>query len=368
MPNMSLLQFILQLLGDDGARAEFAASPHQVLRENGFDDLCAEDVRDARPLIVDNVQTAQSNSFDRELNGGGNSTQVHHTPPPPSDGGGGGGGHGGGHGGHGGHGGDGGMDGAIQEIHYITQTYSWSDSHNTVLDNSVNQNIWADGDVVQWFDNDPVVASGDGAVAAGDDIGGTVTTGDRNVVGQGNEVNHVGSASAATGGAVSIGDGEASGEYEANDYSTDVEAYGSGNVAVASNGSDTDQNDSHDWEYEDSHDTDNSVEIDDSYNTENETETNTDNSVEIEDSFNNETDNSVDVEVDDSFNTETDTDIETDIETNTDNSVEIDDSFNFEPETDIDNSVEVEDSFNTETDVDILSNNDVEVEDAIVVV
>ncbi|MEO6085308.1 MAG: IniB N-terminal domain-containing protein, partial [Umezawaea sp.] len=158
---MSLLQFILQLLGDDSARAEFTASPHEVLRENGFDNLCAADVRDARPLIVDNVQTAQSNSFDRELNGGGNSTHVHHTPPPPSDGG----------GGHGG-GGDGGMDGAIQEIHYITQNYSWSDSHNTVLDNSVNQNIWADGDVVQWFDNDPVVASGDGAVAAGDDVNG----------------------------------------------------------------------------------------------------------------------------------------------------------------------------------------------------
>ena len=39
------------------------------------------------------------------------------------------------------------------------------DNRQTNLDQSVNQNIWADGDVEQWFDNDSVVASGDRAVA-----------------------------------------------------------------------------------------------------------------------------------------------------------------------------------------------------------
>ncbi|HEX7303006.1 IniB N-terminal domain-containing protein [Lentzea sp.] len=303
---MSLLQFILSLLHDEDARAEFHASPQRVLSEHGFDDLCGADVRDARPLIVDSVQTAQSNSFDRELNGGGNgnSPHVHHAPPPPPPP------------AHG----DDGMHGAIREINYITQHYSWSDSHNTVLDNSVNQNIWADGDVMQWFDNDPVVASGDGAVAAGDDIMGTVTTGDRNVVGDGNDVNHVGSAAASNGGAVVIGEGPASGNYEVSDNSTDVEAYGSGNVAVASNGSETDQRDSHD--------TDNSLDVDDSFNT--------DNSVDIDDSFNRETETNTDNSADDSFNT--------------DNS--IDDSLN------TDNSVDVDDSFN---DTDVASNNDTDI-------
>ena len=43
------------------------------------------------------------------------------------------------------------------------------DDRDTITDQSVNQNIWADGDVKQWFDNDSVVASGDRANAAGDD-------------------------------------------------------------------------------------------------------------------------------------------------------------------------------------------------------
>jgi hypothetical protein len=340
MTNMSLLQFILSLLGNEEARAEFNANPQQTLSENGFDNLCGADVRDARPLIVDNVQTAQNNSFDRELSGGGNSTHVHHTPPPPPppahD--------------------DDGMDGAIREINYITQHYSWSDSHNTVLDNSVNQNIWADGDVLQWFDNDPVVASGDGAVAAGDDVDGTVTTGDRNVVGHGNDVNHVGSAAADNGGAVAIGEGSASGDNDASDHSTDVDAYGSGNVAVASNGSETEQRDSHD--------TDNS--IDDSYNSE--SETNTDNS--IDDSYNTDTETNTDnsVDVDDSYNSET--------ETNTDNSVDVADSYNSESETNASfESTEVETTVtNTDNSINgsyndtaVASNNELDVEDVVVI-
>ncbi len=44
------------------------------------------------------------------------------------------------------------------------------DDRDTITDQSVNQNIWAEGDVEQWFDNDSVVASGDRAVAAGDDV------------------------------------------------------------------------------------------------------------------------------------------------------------------------------------------------------
>ena len=34
----------------------------------------------------------------------------------------------------------------------------------------MNQNIWANGDVTQIFDNDAIVASGDGAIAAGGSV------------------------------------------------------------------------------------------------------------------------------------------------------------------------------------------------------
>ena len=197
---ISLLDFIMELLGDQSARDQFEANPQQTLNDHGFNHLCAADVHDAMPLVIDAAQ-----SFDRNYDAGGPSHVVTPPPPPPV------------------HGGDG-VEHAIEQIKYITQNYSYStDSHNTVVDNSVNQNIWA-RDVFQSFDNHSVV-----------------TTGDHNVVGNGNEVNN-GDLAADHGGAVAVG-GSATGS--ANDYSTDVHAYGSGNVAVASNGSSTSQSDSH---------------------------------------------------------------------------------------------------------------------------
>ena len=53
------------------------------------------------------------------------------------------------------------------------------DDRDTITDQSVNQNIWADGDVTQWFDNDAVVASGDHSTAAGG-IDVDNSTGDEN--------------------------------------------------------------------------------------------------------------------------------------------------------------------------------------------
>lgn len=197
---ISLLDFIMELLGNQTARDQFESNPQQALDDHGFNHLCAADVHDALPLVIDATQ-----SFDRTYDAGGPSHVVTPPPPPPV------------------HGGDG-VEHAIEQIRYITQNYSYSvDSHNTVVDNSVNQNVWA-RDVWQSFDNHSVV-----------------TSGDHNVVGNGNEVQN-GDLSADHGGAVAVG-GSATGS--ADDYSTDMHAYGSGNVAVASNGSSTGQSDSH---------------------------------------------------------------------------------------------------------------------------
>ena len=74
----------------------------------------------------------------------------------------------------------------MQQIHTIPNNYTYSsvDDRDTIVDQSVNQNIWAKGDVKQSFD-DSVIASGDGAIAAGDDVDDAIT-GDGNVVGDGN--------------------------------------------------------------------------------------------------------------------------------------------------------------------------------------
>ena len=157
----SLLEFLLELLRDDDLRADFGDDPHGTLAEHGLDDLSAEDVHDCLVLLEDN-QTAD---FDREYHTGGN--QVHVVPPPPVH-----------------YDGDDDHDAAVKYINeYVTKNYI--DDRDTIVDNSINQQIdTGGGDFDQEIDIDSVVASGDGAVAAGDDISDSdIATGDRNVVG-----------------------------------------------------------------------------------------------------------------------------------------------------------------------------------------
>ena len=57
-----------------------------------------------------------------------------------------------------------------REIHRIVQQFTTIDARSTVIDQSTNQNIWTNGgDVTQIFDQEAVVASGDDAIAVGDD-------------------------------------------------------------------------------------------------------------------------------------------------------------------------------------------------------
>ncbi|WP_237774271.1 IniB N-terminal domain-containing protein [Actinosynnema sp. ALI-1.44] len=206
----SLLQFILSLLRDPEFKQEFRDDPAGTLEKHGLEGLCGQDVADVLPLVVDNSRV----SLDRSYETGNNHVMV--VPPPPSP-----------------HPmpGEPGLHSVVRQFDYITNTYVYNDSHDTVLDNSVNQNIWAYGDVFQKFDNDPVVASGDGAVAAGDDVD-DVNTGD---------------IDADDGAAVAVG-GNATGSNDDNSTQANVHNFGSGEVAVAGTGGTATQNDS------DSHD------------------------------------------------------------------------------------------------------------------
>ena len=239
MPTQSLLDFILCLLRDSGAREEFAQHPQASLEEAGFGDLCGSDVAEALPLVIDNSRV----SFDRHYDTGSSIVSISSPPPPPmamhgeSD-----------------------LHAVIRQIEYVTSNYVYNDSHDTVLDNSVNQNIWADGDVFQSFDNDPVIASGAGAVAAGDDVSGTITTGDHNVVGDGNMISTGdGATSFGEGDAFAVGDviaagdgsavalgGDASGSAVDDSTNAEITNFGTGNVAFAGTGGETEQIDSHD--------------------------------------------------------------------------------------------------------------------------
>ena len=287
----ALLDFLMGLLKNPEAAADFAANPDTTLQNAGLQGICAADVDAVVPVALD-----FSPIGNREYDTGGNSIDT------ASWGGGGGGGNGGGGwGGGGGH--DGGHDGgghhggghggghnddhdyaaAKAKLLSVVNNYSYIDDRDVINDQSVNTTIWAN----------------DSVVGVDNEVENTATN-----VGDGSNV-------ATTGGTVIAGNTE---------YDLDVDIEDSFNEET-----EVEIEDSFNDNSDNSTDNSTNVLVNDSFNTDNSTEVDIedsfqDNSVEIEDSFQ---DNSTEVDIEDSFN-ETDTDVEVDIEDsfNEDNSVD----------------------------------------------
>lgn len=127
----ALISFILSLLRDPDAAAEFHAAPEAAMAAGGVSDACLADVKSVAPIIIDRHDVHPV-------------TPVNPPPEPPDE--------------------------VIKEITRIINQFTTIDNRSTIVDQSTNQNIWTDGgDVTQIFDQSAVVASGDEAVAAGDD-------------------------------------------------------------------------------------------------------------------------------------------------------------------------------------------------------
>ena len=134
-----LISFILSLLRDPAAVEEFDAAPKAALASKGLQDACAADVQAVKPVIVDHPDVVVKPS-------GGPPPPP--PPPPHHDT----------------------PDHVVREIKNIVHQFTTVDARSTIVDQSVNQNIWTNGgDVTQIFDQDAVVASGDDAIAVGDD-------------------------------------------------------------------------------------------------------------------------------------------------------------------------------------------------------
>jgi hypothetical protein len=156
----SMWDFLFKLLRDQHAQEEFRHNPVRVLHEHGLQHITASDVHDLTPLVTDHpgVQFSGDHGFS--------------SPPPifPAPG-------------------ESETHCAIRHIEHFTKCYTYNiDNHNTVIDDSVHQNIWAEGDVNQTFDDTNVVASGHAVAAGGGIWGSAVTTGDENAVGTGDAV------------------------------------------------------------------------------------------------------------------------------------------------------------------------------------
>jgi hypothetical protein len=310
----SLLDFILSLLRDPEFQQEFHDDPGGTLERHGFQNLCGQDVADVMPLVIDNSRV----SLDRSYEVGNNHVMV--VPPPPSP-----------------HPmpGEPGLHAVVKQFDYITNMYTYNDSHNTVLDNSVNQNIWAHGDVFQLFDNDPVIASGDGAVAAGDDVE-KVNTGDNNANSFGSgDAYHVDDLEADDGGAVSVG-GNATGSNDNNSTDADIRNFGSGEVNVAGTNGNATQNDT------DSH-------------------ANSHNDVDTDVNSNNDINSHNDVDTDVNSNNHVDTDINShnDVDTDVNSNNDIDTDVNSNNDIASHNDVDTDVNSHNDVDTDVNSNNDI---------
>lgn len=129
----ALIAFILSLLRDPNAAEQFIDDPESAMAQHGVQGACLADVRAVKPIIVDDPQVE---------------------PKPPS------------------------VLGStvepnevVRELVQIMNQFTTVDARSTVVDQSVNQNIWTEGgDLTQVFDQEAVIAAGDQAIAAGNDV------------------------------------------------------------------------------------------------------------------------------------------------------------------------------------------------------
>ncbi|KAE8762647.1 IniB N-terminal domain-containing protein [Georgenia thermotolerans] len=170
----ALLEFLMQMLRDPDAAERFREDPHGELHRAGLDDVHTDDVDAVLPVVLDYAPMRVDTSFQGAGHAGGGTSWggpgrgdrhqdggrgPEHTERGDDDG-------------WGGHGDDD-HGHAVTQLTHIVNSYAYTssvDDRDTVTDQAVHQNVWADGDVLQWFDNDAIVATGDGAIAAGGDV------------------------------------------------------------------------------------------------------------------------------------------------------------------------------------------------------
>lgn len=250
----TLIEILERIFGED--RQEFLDNPEGYLSEHGLDSISCEDFNDVFVSFLENAE------FENDRGPVQLGADVHVHPSDDKDD----------------------HESIAEHLTTIVHEYgdTYVDDRDVYNDQSFNGTIIAD-DVT--FDNDIVNASGDGAVAAGDDIeDSNIVTGDDNVIGNNNQVGDGAFGDGAIQGGVTVDDGGAF----ANNGST-------------ANGSQDDNSQDNDQDNDTTITTTTNNDNDDNSTTDN--SINTDIDVDVEDSFQDNSDNSIDT--DDSFNTET---------------------------------------------------------------
>jgi hypothetical protein len=281
--HLSLIEFIRKLLCDTDLQHAFKENPEKALASVGLADVHAHDVKDALTLVHEDSAEPEHHHGDHKDDDGGHDN---HAPEPHHH------------------------ESAAEYVNrYIHNTFE----KNTLVDNSFHQKVDTDGgDFDQELDFHPVSATGDGAVAAGDDIrDSTITTGDHNQVGDGNikgDGNVVGDGNSAVTGdhnTTGFGSGDVSSTSAGGDINVgDGAAFSSGGDASVDNSDNSQDHSNNSWVDSSTNDSNNDSSdnsINDSGNTDIDASTNDSGNVDlhakVEDSFNDNSDNSQDIDL-----------------------------------------------------------------------
>lgn len=153
-----VVQFLMGIFGDRQAARDFLDDPEGVLESHGLAGVSSADVDAAMPVVLDYAPVnVTASNVDPDFNA---ATGTGHAgggwSPLPA---------GGGNDDHG---------QAVEQLTNVVANYSYpstADDRGALTDHSPALNIWADGDVEQWFDNDSAPAFGDPAMGAGNGMG-----------------------------------------------------------------------------------------------------------------------------------------------------------------------------------------------------
>ena len=255
----TLLEFLLDLLNDKDALADFRDDPHAALQDAGLGDCTVDDIKELLPVVLEKVDAEKCAKYEDDVDDDNcwdsepkqDDRQEHHHKPVDCD--------------------DEGRpaphtsptDQVVAHLNYVTNNYSY-DSHDTFVENNNITKIWAGDDAEIDVTNTNVTAGSDG-VAVGGDNNGEIVDGDGNVVGDDNQVSGQGSTTA-----FGLGSATSTGDIDASDHG--AVSVGPGLATTIDSSTDNSDQDNSIDNSTDNSDQDNSTVID------TDTETNTDNS------------------------------------------------------------------------------------------
>jgi hypothetical protein len=279
----TLLEFLMDLLNNHDALAEFRDDPHAALQAAGLGNVCVDDIKELLPVVLEKVDAEKCAQYEDDCDDDKcwdaepkhHDDHEHHHKHIDCD--------------------DEGrpaphcteIDKVVTHLNYVTNNYSY-DSHDTFVTNNNITKIWAGDNADINVDNHNTTA-GAGGVAVGGDNNAPIVTGDHSFVGDGNQVSGDGSTTAfGAGNATSldhVGTGQGGVISTGSGTVNNSNAFGEGNQVAGANGVNTDASTNDSGNTDNSHQ-DNSSHVDTSHsgNTDNShqdnhNEANTDSSI-----------------------------------------------------------------------------------------